>query len=466
MLAPRRFERRVGAAGNAALIAALVFFATLAYWQVFRADLAVHAGNPRILASFNDPGRGAILARDGTVLARSRPDGTREYTSTIFAHAIGYLDARYGTQGTELAFNDVLTGQAGGTFDDAVNAELTRRAREGLDVRLTLDPKLQAVAAAALGDRRGAVIAIDPRNGEVLAMANVPAYDPATIATDGAALLADERSPLLNRATQGNYPPGSTFKTVTAISALENHIITPETMVTCPGEIVIDGFPISCRNTAQGVGTYTFKDAYARSVNAIFAQVGVSLGWGFLTRTAEALGFGGAVDFTIETAPTQLHAPGSAESQVLLATTAFGQGELLATPLQMAMVAAAVANGGVLATPHLGLSAGKGGKTSLNLAPGGSRRVISPSVAETMRQFMVAAVGDSQAAGISIPGVTVAGKTGTAEAGSGTAHAWFIAFAPAEAPTIAIAVIVEHGGQGGAVAAPVAGQVLRAALAP
>ncbi len=466
MLAPRRFERRVGAAGNAALVAALVFFAALAYWQVFRADLAVHAGNPRILASFRDPGRGSILARDGTVLARSRPDGSREYASTIFAHAIGYLDARYGTQGSELAFNDVLSGQAAGSFEDAVNAELTRQSRQGLDVRLTLDPKLQAAAAAALGDRRGAVIAIDPRNGEVLAMVNVPAYDPATIATDGEALLADERSPLLNRATQGNYPPGSTFKTVTAISALENHIITPETMVTCPGEIVIDGFPISCRNTAQGVGAYTFKDAYARSVNAIFAQVGVKLGWGFLTRTAEALGFGSAIGFTIETAPTQLHSPGSVESQVLLATTAFGQGELLATPLQMAMVAAAVANGGVLATPHLGLDAGKGGKASLDLAPGGSRRVVSAAVAETMRQFMIAAVADGQAAGISIPGVTVAGKTGTAESGVGTSHAWFIAFAPAEAPTIAIAVVVEHGGQGGSVAAPVAGQVLRAALAP
>ncbi|MGI8424547.1 MAG: peptidoglycan D,D-transpeptidase FtsI family protein [Chloroflexota bacterium] len=465
MLAPGRFEQRLAATGTMVLLGMLILLGSLTYWQVFRIDLADDGRNPRVLAAFNNPNRGRILDRDGNVLAESAPGGERQYTaSSIYGHAVGYLDARLGTQGAELAFNEVLAGLAGGSLDEAVNAELRRQSRQGLDIRLTIDPKLQEAAAAGLGDRRGAVVAIDPRNGEVLAMVSVPSYDPGSVATEGEALVADERSPLLNRATQGKYPPGSAFKTVTAISALEHGVVAPETSVTCPGQIVIDGFPVSCQNVPQGVGTYPFADAFAFSVNAIFAQVGVKLGWAPLLETAERLGFGSALDFTVETAPTQVVGDGSELTRVLLASTAFGQGELLATPLQMAVVAAAIANGGVLVPPHLGLGAVRGGKTLFSLESGHGRRVISERVAKQLRDLMVAVVAKGQASGVNIPGVKVAGKTGTAESGTGTSHAWFIAFAPAEAPTIAVAVLVENGGQGGVVASPIAGALMRAAL--
>ncbi|HEY0868026.1 MAG TPA: penicillin-binding transpeptidase domain-containing protein, partial [Fimbriimonas sp.] len=319
MLNPGQFERRVSASGMVALLGAFVFFGALSYWQIFRTDLADKAGNPRILAEFRDPSRGRILDREGNVLAESLPDGTRRYTDASVAHALGYIDPRYGSQGAELAFNGYLSGEKAASWQEAFNTELLRDPERGLDVRLTIDPAIQAAATQALGGRTGAVIALDPKSGEVLAMLSVPTYDPGSLEENGEALLADPSSPLLNRATQGNYPPGSTFKTITAASALEHGVITPETTVTCPGEIVVEGFPISCSNVPQGVGTYPFRDAFTFSVNAIFGQVGVDLGWPALIETAHKFGFGDPLDFTLETAPTQLFNDGAELSKPVLA---------------------------------------------------------------------------------------------------------------------------------------------------
>ncbi len=465
MLAPGGFERRLNATGTTALLIGLVFFGALAYWQAFRVDLATADRNPRVLSAFYDPHRGRILDRDGNVLAESLGDGTRHYTDASTAHLVGYLDPRYGSQGIELAFNEVLSGAAPSGWEAAVRAEFDRGHRSGNDVVLTIDPRIQQAAAAALGSRNGAIVALDPRSGEVLAMVSVPTYDPGSLGSIGDQLFNDPSSPLLNRATQGLYPPGSTFKTVTATGILEKGVATPDTVVDCPGQIVIDGFPISCSNTSQGVGTYPFKHAFTFSVNAIFAQLGVKLGWTGLTDVARRYGFDSNLDFTLGTAKSQIHAPGSEATTTLLASTAFGQGELLATPMQMAVVAATIANGGVLARPHLTLDERSNGASLGPIERPESRRIISADLARTMNEFMVSVVANGQANGVSLPGVAVGGKTGTAEAGDGTSHAWFIAFAPAEAPTIAVAVIVEHGGQGGVVASPLAGQVIRAALA-
>lgn len=465
MLSPGAFERRLASAGSLSLLVFFVFFVMLAYWQALRTDLADEDRNPRVLSAFYDPGRGNILDRDGNIIAESLGDGTRYYHDASVAHAVGYLDPRYGSQGIELVFNQELTGQRPTGWSGAFSAEFERNRLEGNDIRLTIDPEVQAAAARALGARKGAVIAIDPRSGDVLAMVSVPTYDPGGLGTVGDALFNDPDAPLLNRATQGLYPPGSTFKTVTAVAALGSGVITPETLVECPGEIVIDGFPISCRNVPQGVGTYPFRDAYTFSVNAIFAEVGVKAGWERLLRTARSFGFERPLDFTLETAASQVYAPGSELSRVLLASTAFGQGEILATPLQMALVAATIANGGQMALPRLTLGASdKNNQLVRELEHPAATRVIDATLARTMREFMVSVVENGQAGGVTIPGVSVAGKTGTAEAGDGTSHAWFIAFAPAEEPEVAVAVVVESGGQGGVVASPVAGSVIRAVL--
>lgn len=464
MLDPRSFDRRLRATGAASLAVVFLFFGALAYWQVFRTDLAGRADNPRTLEAFHDPSRGRILDRDGNVLAATDPSGARTYTDVSLAHVVGYLDARYGSAGAELAFNEWLAGDAGTSWDAAFDAEFKRHANKGLDVRLTIESSVQAAAVDALAGRPGAVVALDPRTGEVLAMLSLPAFDPAGLAASGEELSADPAAPLLNRATQGLYPPGSTFKTVTALAALDHDVIEPGTTVECPGEVVIDGFPISCSNVPQGIGTYPFSDAFAYSVNAVFAQVGVALGWGRLLDTASALGFGAPLDFALETATTRVLPPGADASEVLLATTAFGQGGLQASPLQMALVAATVANDGVLHSPRIGLAVYDGDRTVAEIDSTGERRVVPEAVARQVREMMVAVVEKGQAAGVAIPGVRVAGKTGTAESGTGTSHAWFIGFAPADEPRVAVAVVVEDGGQGGSVASPVAGAVIRAAL--
>jgi peptidoglycan glycosyltransferase len=466
VLAPGSFERRLSATGTTSLLVFLLFFGALAYWQALRVDLADDEHNPRVLSAFYDPERGRILDRDGNVLAESLAEGTRHYHDASVAHVLGYLDARYGSQGAELAFNEALSGRAPSGWAGAVRAEFDRQRRTGNDIVLTIDPQVQAAAAAALGARKGAVVALDPRNGEVLAMVSVPTYDPGALGTLGDDLLNDPESPLLNRAISGLYPPGSTFKAVTATGILESGVARPDTTVECPGEIVIDGFAISCRNTAEGVGTYPFKHAFTHSVNAIFADLGVQLGWAGLKDVARRYGFESRPDFTLEAATSQIHSPGTEETRTLLAETAFGQGQLLATPLQMAMVAAAIANNGVLMRPHIGLEERSDSGTASLLEAAASRQVMDPALAATMRDFMVSVVQNGQANGVNLPGVTVGGKTGTAEVGDGTSHAWFIAFAPAEEPRIAVAVIVENGGQGGVVASPIAGQVIRAALAP
>lgn len=462
---PQRYQRRVSAVATCCILVGFVFFAALGYWQVYRTDLASEEGNPRLLTDYTRPGRGRILDREGNVLAETSADGVRRYSDASLAHVVGYLSARYGTQGAELAFNDVLSGADGErSFSDALNAEFRREDPEGQDIRLTIDPLLQSVAVEAMAGRRGAVVALDPRNGEVLAMVSNPTFDPNGLEQQGEQLVNDDSAPLLNRATQGLFPPGSTFKTVTAISVLENNVVEADTTVTCPDEIVIDGFPISCSNVPQGIGTYPFRDAFVFSVNGIFGLVGDELGWERLLATARRLGFDSALDFTTETSRTQIFGEDSELTRPLLASTAFGQGELLATPLQMAVVASAVANGGILAQPHIGLDVVDDGERVGGLESGEEQRVIDADVAATVRDMMVGVIDNQQANGVALEGVKIGGKTGTAETGSGTSHAWFIAFAPAEAPTIAVAVVVEEGGQGGVVASPIAGALIRVAL--
>ncbi len=466
MLTPGGLQQRLAHATTVTLAVVFVVFGALSYWQVFNGDLADRADNPRVAEAVRDPGRGRIIDRGGNVLAESRPDGTRVYLDAAFSHAVGYISPRYGAQGAELAFNSWLTGEAGGSWEAAIEAEFRRQGRRGLDVALTIDPRVQTAAVQALGSRAGAVIALDPKSGEVLAMVSFPGFDANLVDEIGDELTEDELAPLLNRSAQGLYPPGSIFKTVTAVSVLENGVLQPDTQVTCPGELTFDGFVVRCDNVPQGIGTYPFKSAYTFSVNAIFGQAGVDTGWERLLATATRMGFGSAAPFPLESSPTSVVGPASELTQPLLASTAFGQGEILTTPLQMALVASAIANGGVLREPVIGFGAFRDGTLVERFGPGPGRRVMSPEVAATMLDFMESVITAGQAAGVSIPGVRVGGKTGTAESGvEGLSHAWFIGVAPIDDPQVVVAVVVEFAGQGSRVAAPIAGDVMRAVLA-
>jgi peptidoglycan glycosyltransferase len=456
----------------AMLLAFIAVSAGLVYWQVVRSPALDSApSNPRVAAASQTEQRGSILAANGQVLARSveDPDGhfRREYSDPSLAQTIGYVSTRYGLDGLEATYNDYLSGQQGDDPLSAVWADITREPRPGNDLVLTIDPTLQKIAAQALGNRPGAVVALDPSSGAVKAMVSAPTYDPNKLDELGASLLNASNQPLLNRATQGLYPPGSTYKTVTATAALDSGIVKPDDVYQCSGDgIVINGFRIACTNAPPGQTQWTFENAYAYSINATFAQVALQIGASRFTEYSQRFGVGQAIPFDIDLAESRVFQPGSRLSDILLASSGFGQGQLSVTPLQMALIAATVANGGVEPSPYLVAQIrDPDGDLIEDRHPAPRGEVMRPETAATMRQFMQASVrlGWGQEAGLE--GLDVAGKSGTAETGvDGKSHAWVIGYAPASTPKLAVAVIVENGGAGGIAAGQVAAQLFKAVL--
>ncbi len=455
----------------AALIVAFVLVTGgLIYWQVIRANsLMNNAANPRLVAAAKSANRGSILDRNGETLAESRelPDGTRQrvYTLPSLAQTIGYVSSKFGLTGLEQTFNDYLSGARATNTLETVRNDLLHELPAGDDITLTIDKKLQQAAAAALGDRRGAVVAMDPHTGAILAMVSAPSYDASRIDQEGDKLLADPNGPLINRATQGLYPPGSTYKTVTASAALDSGVVRPSDRFQCINGVVISGFVINCTNAPEGQTEWDFLHAYAYSINATFAQVAAEkLGSDRFLAYSRRFGMDEAISFDIDTAASRTSHSGGALDKVLLANSGFGQGQLQTTPLLMALVAATVANHGVEPQPYLVQDAREpGGAVVMQHSPADRGRVISDATAAEMNRFMVTAVneGFGQAAGLL--GLNVGGKTGTAETGTtDAADSWFIGFAPAGAPTIAVAVIVENGGPGSTVAGPIARQIFQA----
>jgi peptidoglycan glycosyltransferase len=322
---------------------------------------------------------------------------------------------------------------------------------------------------------------LDPRTGEVLALASTPTYDasaisdPATSVATFSALQDDERQPLLPRATLGRYVPGSIFKIVTAVAGLGSGAITPSTtFAEQPGAerdgLVVSGFRVrDGHHLDTGSKRLNLVDATEVSCNIYYALVGLEVGGEDLVDYAGRLGFGQPLPFDLPTAVSQItngsgDEPGGFIDDVELANAAYGQGETFVTPLQMALVAGTIANDGELMRPRL-VTAMTGKNGTRTIGPESVRRVLESDDAAAINQAMVAAVegplGRRFTAGAKIPGVTTAGKSGTAElGGTGEPHSWFIGFAPAENPRVAIAVIVEQAGRGGEVAAPIAGDLM------
>lgn len=441
------------------------------YWQVVRSDdLASRPGNPRIAELSAREERGTIWSADGVRLAWSDTDADgrrgRSYALPSLAHVLGYVSLKYGVSGLEERFNDQLSGSRSGRPLDQIWHDLTREQLPGNDLVLTIDTRVQKAAADALGDRPGAVVAINPRTGAVLAMVSSPGFDPTTIDRTGDALLVAPEAPLINRATQGQYAPGSVFKTLTAVAALESGEFQPDSRFRCPSGVVVQGFVIACAGVPANVREYDFAHAYAWSVNANFAEIGLKTGAPRLVAQARRFGFEEEIPFELPVTPSRLLQPGNSFNDVLLATTAFGQGELATTPLQMALVAAAVANDGSIMQPFLVRQVKSADGVVLHEQRARRwRDVMKPETAADLRRFMVTAVREGFGGGAALPGVAVGGKTGTAENAPGEPpHAWFTGIAPVDDPTVVVAVVVENAGQGSTVAAPIAGAVMRAAL--
>jgi len=450
----------------AGLFAVLLVYLALVQ-VVWGPQLTAAPQNPRLALAAERIHWGRILDRRLTVLADSvgtGPAQVRRYPQGLgFAHVLGYRSRKYGLTGVEGRYELALLGLPTTDPWQAVQ-EAFGRTPDGNDVVLTLDAAVQQTALSALGSARGAVVVLDPRTGAVLALASRPGFDPSTVDAQWAVLSRDPSAPLVDRATQGQYPPGSSFKTVTLTAALGSGRVRLSDAVTCPEAINVGGTLIHNFEHEQ-FGQISVLQAFVASCNTAFVQIGQRTGAPAIVTAARALGLGQPVRFDLPTSSgyvpplRDLGARG-------LAQISFGQGSLLVTPLQMALVAAAVGNRGTMMSPFVvSQIRAPDGRIIRKFTQRGSRDVMVPAPAGEVAQAMVQVVRSGTGTAAHLPGVTVAGKTGTAENPHGNTHAWFIAFAPADRPVVALAVIVENGGVGGQVAAPIARQVLAAALA-
>jgi penicillin-binding protein A len=487
----RRPVRPVGASVVRTGIAVAVAFAVLAvgagWWQVVEAQrLSTSGDNPIVIALARRTLRGPIVDRDGRWLARSARDengeALREYRDRTVSHVVGYASRQFGTAGIERTYNAELLGLAGTDPFGGLLDKFDPQPRDPLGLRLTIDLRLQRAAVAALARNRGAVVLLEPSTGEVLALASTPTYDASSIADPDraaetfAGLRDDDTRPLLPRATLGRYVPGSVFKIVTAAAALDSGAVTPSTTfeeqpAAEEDGLLVEGFRIRDGHHPQtGDEALGLVGATEASCNIWYSMAALATGGERLVGMATDLGFGAAIPFDLPVAPSRVtdgdgDAPGGFVDDVELASAAFGQGGTFVTPLQMAVVAAMVANDGTAMHPHLVAEVTGEGPGARTVGAQAWRRVLSAEDARSLQAAMREAVegdlGRRFTRGAKVAGVPTAGKSGTAElGGSGEPHSWFIGFAPVDDPRVAIAVLVERGGRGGDRAAPLAGEVL------
>lgn len=484
--------RRVGIA---VVVLMLILIGQVTYLQVINAKSL--NDNPRnvrrILDEFAQP-RGSIITADGRIAAQSVPAADqfkyqRQYPmADLFAQLTGYQSLTYGTTGLEAEYNDALTGKAivPGNIVDAL-----RTKREAGSVILTVRADAQEIARTALGGQKGSVVVLDPTTGGIVAMYSNPSYNPNPLAGHNApevrayfdALSKDPSKPFIPRSYAERYPPGSTGKVITSGVALDSDLgITPDS----PAYPTLTSLKLPLTNSTLGNfggGSCggTLAQSFKVSCNTTFAQIGLDLGNKFPP---------GLKSFGMyEAPPIDLMRPGAATNTGLrpnsfavdapqFASAGIGQQPISASPLQMALVAAGVANGGRIPSPHVAAEIRDAqGATVQRIDPGIWKTAMTPQTAAQVTTMMVSVVEGGSGTKARIPGVSVAGKTGTAqqECAAGATkcppHAWFIAFAPAEKPRYAIAVMIERGGNtgdqatGGGVAAPIAAQVLKQLLA-
>ena len=459
-------------------IAFLVTSIGVGYWTlVAAADLNADPFNPRLIAAVRDRPRGRIVDASGRTLADSVREGDayrRRYADRSLAQVVGYASFKYGASGAEGAYQESLIGQDPSDLLGQWKARYFGEHGEPGSVVLGLDPKVQQAATAALGGRRGAIVALDPKTGRILASLSLPTFDASALVDpqqqDAAwGQLNDNKDrPLINRVAQGLYPPGSTMKIITAAAALESGFDPNQKIrVDDPYQADRSWGDYYVRSSSGAHGDYDMSLAFQRSENIYFAKVGLTIGAQKLGDMAKKFGVGHAPALDLPAVKGQLSNTGSLDRPTLVADTSYGQGELLTSPLQMAMVAATVGNHGVQVQPHYAVEIRDGSGGVLRTVGGGAGdQIISPATAAKLTTYLVQAVEapGAFAFGAKIAGVHVAGKTGTAENPSGSPHGWFVGFAPAEDPQIAVAVIIENAGQGGVDAAPLGAAVMRAAL--
>ncbi|HVA60866.1 MAG TPA: penicillin-binding protein 2 [Mycobacteriales bacterium] len=478
--------KRVAIAILALFIALLL---NINYVQVIdAASLRNNSHNSRILLFQYSHERGPIIV-GGQEIAKSVPTGDslkylREYPGGAeFAPVTGFYSLVYGATGIEAAENSILAGDDSRLFVRRLSDLLTGRAPQGGAIVLTINAKAQQAAWAAMQGKQGAVVALDPRTGAILALVSSPSYDPSPLSSHNTAqiqatyqnLLRAPGNPLLDRALEESYPPGSMFKIVDLATAFSTGQYTAQTQLPTPNALLLPETTVLLHNFAgescgNGV-TDTIADAFRISCNTAFAGLGLKLGIGRLAAQAKKFGFGTGLSVPLPVAASQFSNGANLPNTAL---ASIGQYDDAVTPLQAAMVSAAIANNGVLMAPYLVQRVEAPDLSTISQAqPQQLGTPVSPAVASQIKQLMELVVNSGTGTAAQIPGIQVAGKTGTANHGApGTPpDAWFTAFAPADNPAVAVAVIVENGGglggndaTGGAVAAPIARAVIQAVI--
>jgi penicillin-binding protein A len=475
------------------MAALLMFVALLVNSNIVQvgqaASLRANPHNVRVLYSEYRNQRGPIVAA-GRDVARSIPtNDALKYLRTYpgaesYAPITGYYSLVIGSSGIEQAEDPILAGTDDRLFVSRLSDEITGRTPRGGSVVLTVNTAAQQAAYQGLRGVRGAVVALDPSTGAILALASSPSYDPATLTTHNPRqiihtyhqLLRDPGQPLLNRALSASYPPGSLFKIVTASAAFTSGRFTPSTVVPAPTALKLPLTNTYLHNfggESCGNGkTDTVSDAFRISCNTAFAGIGLKLGINALADQAKAFGIGSALKIPLPVASSQFNGTANVPNTAL---SAIGQYDDALTPLQAAMIGAAIANNGVVMQPYVVAQTRAPDASVLSTTtPRALGRAVTPRVAAQVTSLMELVVSSGTGTAAQIPGVEVAGKTGTAQHGTAKQNlppdAWFVSFAPAQHPTVAVAVLVEDGGSlgsdatGGAVAAPIARSVMCAVL--
>ncbi len=466
----------------------MILVLNVTYWQVIAADrLRDDPRNSRVLLTRTGRERGLIISADGEILARSIGDPIdsqrylRQYPyEGLYAHTVGFSSLLFGGTGIERAFAEELTSGRDLTVAGVINALLGGDVR-AQSVQLTLNHQLQTIASEALAGQTGAVVAINPATGEILAMVSTPDFDPNRLIGSGAPqawsdLQEDPTRPLLSRATGQSYPPGSTFKSIVATAALETGEAGPDTLFPNTRSIDLPNSTATIENfnaSLCGAGDQvTLEESFLRSCNTTFALLGMDLGAEAVVDAAQSFGFNRPVPLEIPLLTSAIPpADTFANSLAALAQTSLGERDVQATAFQMALVASAIANDGLLMEPHLLARIFDADSTlESEVEPSVYAQPLGAGTAVVLQQMMERVVTQGTGTRAQIPGVRVAGKTGTSESATGPPHAWFIGFAPVERPMMAIAVVVASGGDigesatGGSVAAPIARTVIEAWL--
>lgn len=459
-----REKRRILLVLSAIVLLLVSIIVYLTYFQLFMSEeYRTSSKNRRNSIAQEKVVRGSIYDRRGNPLAYTEvEDGGKKRVypmANLYSHIVGYDYQNLGKAGLELHQDQTLVN----TYEEGLEERIKNYMADetyGADIHLSLDSTAQEMASDLLAENKGSIVALDPKTGRIIAMVSKPDFDPNNLVENWEEINQSEESVLFNRSINGMYPPGSVMKIVSATSILENDV---DLSYNHTGSQDIIGYEYTDA-TSRVYGNVGMETAFSISLNTYFVSKIQEVGREAFEDTASRYMFGKEIDFELPVSTSKLNIDEGYDAN-LLAASSIGQGNVLATPLEMALVAGAVANNGAMMQPYMiDYVSRVDGETVEEASPSVMSQVMSEEEAGELKDLMVLTTNSGTGSRAALPNTQVAGKTGTAENATGTSHAWYVGFAPADDPKVAVAVIIEGGTSGGTVAAPIAREMLRTVL--